>query len=134
MTRTHRFLWLLLALGSTPVLVAQSGNQPPALLSDLVDISRDFQDYTNGYFLADRLAAFDPATAAGKLVWQRHQLSPRIAFSNMEAVLRPFEGVVFPDREYATNPACPSRSSSSRRGRCGCVCAPARACGQTSRR
>jgi alpha-D-xyloside xylohydrolase len=25
----------------------------------------------------------------------------------MEAVLRPFDGIVFPDREYATNPALP---------------------------
>jgi alpha-D-xyloside xylohydrolase len=103
-TRTHRFLLLLLALGSTSVLVAQSGNQPPALLSDLVDISRDFRDYTNTFFLADRLTAFDPGTATGKLVWQRHQLSPRIAFDNMEPVLRPFDGVTFPANEYAAHP------------------------------
>jgi alpha-D-xyloside xylohydrolase len=103
-TRTHRFLLLFLALGSATAVVAQSGNQPPALLSDLVDISRDFRDYTNTFFLADRLAAFDPATATGRLVWQRHQLSPRIAFSNMEAVLRPFDGLTFPGNEYAINP------------------------------
>jgi len=103
-TRIHRFLLLLLALGFTPVLVAQSGNQPPALLSDLVDISRDFRDYTNDFFLADHLAAFDPATAAGMLAWRRHQLSPRIAFDNMEAVLHPFAGLTFPGNEYAVNP------------------------------
>jgi alpha-D-xyloside xylohydrolase len=90
-----------------PQLRAGAGNQPPTLLSDLVDISSDFRDYTSGYFLADHLAGFDPATATGKLVWQRNQLSPRIAFSNMEAVLQPFNGVTFPEGEYAINPELP---------------------------
>ena len=104
MTRTRRFLPLLLFLAATTGLVAQSGNQPPPLLSDLVDVSRDFADYTNGYFLADHLASFDPAAASGRLVWQRNQRSPRIAFSNMISVLRPFGGVTFPENEYAVDP------------------------------
>jgi alpha-D-xyloside xylohydrolase len=90
-----------------PQLRAAAGNQPAALLSDLVDISSDFRDYTSGYFLADHLAGFDPAKATGTLVWQRNQLSPRIAFSNMEAVLQPFNGVTFPEGEYAINPELP---------------------------
>jgi alpha-D-xyloside xylohydrolase len=103
-TPVRRLLQLVLALGSASVLMAQSGNQPPVLLSDLVDISRDFRDYANTYFLADHLAAFDPNTHTGTLVWQRNQLVPRIAFDNMEAVLRPFDGVTFPENEYAINP------------------------------
>jgi alpha-D-xyloside xylohydrolase len=99
-------LGLLLLLAPAPV-VAQSANTPPPLLSDLVDVSPDFQDYRNAYYLADSLSGFDPAAGTGSLTWQRHQLYPRIAFNNMEAVLRPFEGVVFPDQEYATNPALP---------------------------
>jgi alpha-D-xyloside xylohydrolase len=94
---------LLTAAAARP----QAGNQPPPLLSDLVDVSRDFRDYANAYYLADHLAAFDPATRAGRIVWLRHQLYPRIAFDNMEAVLRPFEGVVFPGGEYAVNPELP---------------------------
>jgi alpha-D-xyloside xylohydrolase len=86
---------------------AQPANQPPPLLSDLVDVSRDFRDYTNAYYLADSLASFDAATAKGEVVWKRHHLYPRLAFDNMEAVLRPFEGEVFPGREYDTNPALP---------------------------
>jgi len=93
-----------LAVPARPA-VAQSANQPPPLLSDLVDVSPDFRDYRNAYYLADSLSGFDPAAGRGSLTWLRHQLYPRIAFDNMEAVLRPFEGVVFPDREYATNPA-----------------------------
>jgi alpha-D-xyloside xylohydrolase len=97
-------LFLLLAPVSA---LAQPANTPPPLLSDLVDVSPDFRDYRNAYYLADSLSGFDPATGRGSLTWLRHQLVPRIAFDNMEAVLRPFEGVVFPDREYATNPALP---------------------------
>jgi alpha-D-xyloside xylohydrolase len=93
-------------VGASPAR-GQSGNQPPPLLSDLVDVSPDFHDFTNAYYLADSLVAFDPATGAGTLKWLRHQLYPRIAFDNMEAVLRPFPGVVFPESEYATNPELP---------------------------
>jgi len=78
-------------------------NLPP----DLVDVSADFHEYRNTYFLADKLTNFDPATGAGAVTWARNQLSPRIAFSNMENVLRPFDGVTFPEGEYAINPALP---------------------------
>ena len=95
------------ALFAVPVLFAASANQPPGLLSDVVDVSADFHDFTSTYFLADRLAAFDPATGAGSLTWSRNQLYPRIAFNNMEPVLQPFEGLTFPGREYAVNPSLP---------------------------
>jgi alpha-D-xyloside xylohydrolase len=76
-------------------------------MSDLVDVSGDFHEYRNTYFLADKLAQFDPASGAGSITWTRNQLYPRIAFSNMENVLRPFDGVTFPEGEYAINPALP---------------------------
>jgi alpha-D-xyloside xylohydrolase len=86
---------------------AQPANQPPPLLSDLVDVSRDFRDYANAYYVADTLAHFDAASATGEVAWKRHHLYPRLAFDNMEAVLRPFDGEVFPGREYPTNPELP---------------------------
>src|SRR5664280_2736425 len=95
-----------LALLWCPRLQAQV-DRPPGLLQDLVDISADFHEYRNTYFLADKLSGFDPATGTGAITWTRHQLSPRIAFSNMETVLRPFDGVTFPEGEYAINPALP---------------------------
>lgn len=95
------------SFASARALFAGAANQPPALLSDLVDVSADFRDYTHAYFLADHLEAFDPATGQGRLTWLRHQLTPRIAFDNMEAVLRPFPGSVFPENEYDVNPALP---------------------------
>jgi alpha-D-xyloside xylohydrolase len=106
---THRIslvLYASLALLWSPRLKAQV-DRPPGLLQDLVDVSSDFHEYRNTYFLADKVTGFDSATGAGAITWARHQLSPRIAFSNMENVLRPFDGVTFPEGEYAINPALP---------------------------
>src|ERR1022692_504693 len=95
-----------MALVWSPRLKAQV-DRPPGLLQDLVDVSADFHEYRNTYFLADKLTGFDPATGAGAITWARHQLTPRIAFSNMENILRPFDGSTFPEGEYAVNPALP---------------------------
>src|ERR1017187_7065626 len=105
----HRLSLVLcasLVLLWSPRLKAQV-DRPPGLLQDLVDISPDFHEYRNTFFLADKLTGFDSAAGTGSITWTRHQLSPRIAFSNMENVLRPFDGVTFPEGEYAINPALP---------------------------
>ncbi|MDR3704065.1 MAG: glycoside hydrolase family 31 protein [Candidatus Sulfopaludibacter sp.] len=95
-----------LAMWSGPSLQGQV-DRPPGLLNDVVDISADFREYRNTYFVADKLAGFDPASGAGSLTWARHQLAPRIAFSNMENVLKPFDGITFPEHEYEINPSLP---------------------------
>ena len=97
----------LLPLLAAPLLYGASANQPPGLLSDPVDISGDFHEYSNTYFLADHLAAFDPVKGEGAVLWRRNELVPRIAFDNMEPVLRPFGGVTFPEGEYAVDPSLP---------------------------
>jgi alpha-D-xyloside xylohydrolase len=101
------FVSRLLPLLAVPVLYGASANQPPGLLSDPVDISSDFHEFSNTYFLADRLAGFDPVKGEGSVVWRRNELVPRIAFDNMEAVLQTFGGVTFPEGEYAVDPALP---------------------------
>ncbi len=91
-----------------PIAVrAGSAKEPPRLLNDVVDISPDFHDFTNSYFLADRLADFDPQTASGHLTWIRNRYFKRIAFDNMLAILQPFAGLTFPEGEYAVNPTLP---------------------------
>jgi len=109
--RLSLLLCAALALLGSPRLKAQV-DRPPGLLQDLVDVCPDFHEYRNTYFLADKLTGFDPATGVGAITWARHQLFPRTAFSNIENVLRPFDGVTFPEGEYAINPDCPSPSSS----------------------
>jgi alpha-D-xyloside xylohydrolase len=86
---------------------AQSIDHPPALLNDLVDVSGDFQSYTNEYFIADTLESFDPATASGTIRWLRHARQPRLAFNNMESGLHRFQGNTFPQNEYAVDPVLP---------------------------
>jgi alpha-D-xyloside xylohydrolase len=100
-------LALALIAASAPLARAQSAGQPPVLLNDPVDISPDFYSNTNEYYVADSLASFDPATGRGSVVWRRHHRYPRLAFDNMESVLEPFEGTVFPASEYVANPALP---------------------------
>ena len=104
--RLSLFLCAGLALMWRSSLDAQV-DRPPGLVSDLVDVSGDFHEYRNTYFLADKLAGFDPASGVGAITWARNQLYPRIAFNNMENVLRPFEGVTFPEGEYAVNQTLP---------------------------
>jgi len=43
-------------------------DEAPRLLSDPVDISGDFHDFSTTYFLADRLTAFDPVKAEGTVL------------------------------------------------------------------
>jgi len=106
-----RLVFVLAALAGGALAPAAhgqgSGNQPPTLLSDLVDVSRDFRDYTTAYYLADALTKFDPATATGAVTWKRHQLVPGLAFDNMKPTLRPFPGAVFPSGEYPADPELP---------------------------
>jgi hypothetical protein len=95
----------LVLAGATFRLVAANPNLP--LLNDPVDISGDFRDFSDTYFLADKLADFDPATGTGKLTYQRAQYFTRQAFDNMLAVIKPVAPNEFPENEYAANPSLP---------------------------
>jgi alpha-D-xyloside xylohydrolase len=94
-------------LVSAVPLRAQPGARAPRLLNDPVDVGPDFRDYAHAYYVADALASFDPASGEGTIRWVRHHRYPRLAFDNMETVLRRFEGVVFPEREYPVDPVLP---------------------------
>jgi alpha-D-xyloside xylohydrolase len=80
---------------------------PPRLLNDPVDISGDFHSFANLYYLADKLADFDPATGKGEISYQRAEYFTRQAFDNMLATLKPVDPNEFPENEYAANPALP---------------------------
>jgi hypothetical protein len=41
------------------------------LLNDPVDVSGDFRDFSALYYLADKLADFDPTTGKGQITYQR---------------------------------------------------------------
>jgi alpha-D-xyloside xylohydrolase len=89
MNNRHHIL-LLTACLVAGILTGAAGrlaaaNPAPPLLNEPIDVSGDFRDFSNLYYLADRLAAFDPATGAGQITWQRSQYVTRQAFDNMLA-------------------------------------------------
>ncbi len=77
------------------------------LLNEPLDISPDFKDFKNTYYLADRLVRFDPLTGQGELSYQRYEYSTRIAFNNMMGVLRAVPANEFPEYEYEASPELP---------------------------
>jgi len=96
------FVAVLLCLG-----FAASQAQTTPLYNEPVDISPDFRNFTNIYFLADSLSAFNPQTGQGKIEYKRSIYKTRNAFDNTLAVLRHFRTVEFPDDVYPVNPSLP---------------------------
>ncbi|MGC9942396.1 MAG: alpha-xylosidase [Verrucomicrobiota bacterium] len=95
--------------GALLCLAFQLANANPQLplLNDPVDVSSDFRDFSNFYYLADQLSDFDPATHTGQIIWQRAQYSVRHAFNNDLAIVAPAKPNEFPENEYAANPDLP---------------------------
>ncbi|MEX0845904.1 MAG: TIM-barrel domain-containing protein [Balneolaceae bacterium] len=106
MTNKINILFGLLAimLFSTQAVAQLQGTN---LLNEPTDISPDFTDFKNTYYLADELVAFDPETATGTVKYLRHEYSTRMAFNNMLAGLNPVDANEFPTTEYAASPELP---------------------------
>jgi len=92
-------------------LVAQipyhSPDKNQALLNEPIDISADFRNFANTYYIADSLAAFDPSSGKGIIKYRRYEYVSRQAFNNMLAVLTPVRANEFPTVEYAESPELP---------------------------
>jgi len=102
------FLFLLLAaLAFQGKAQLYEQSQSYYLLNEPIDISGDFRNFANTYYLADSLGNFDPSTASGELSYKRFQYFTRQAFDNMLAVLKPVQANEFPTTEYAASPALP---------------------------
>jgi alpha-D-xyloside xylohydrolase len=99
-----QFAGFLVALASA--LNALAANPPP-LLNEPVDISGDFRDFSDFYYLADQVADFDPATHAGKIVYQRSRLTPAYSFNHTIAGIGPAKPNEFPADQYAADPSLP---------------------------
>ena len=84
-----------------------AGNPAPALLNEPIDVSGDFRDFANTYYVADRLASFDPATHSGKISYLRFEYSTRQAFDNMLAGPKAVGPNEFPENEYEASPVLP---------------------------
>ena len=84
-----------------------AANPSAPLLNEPVDVSGDFRDFANLYYLADQLTGFDPATHTGRLTYQRSEYFTSYSFNHMVAALKPVEPNEFPANEYAVNPSLP---------------------------
>ncbi len=92
--------FVIIVPGSTVPTIAQI----PYLLNEPVDVSNDFRNFANTYFLADELTAFEPETATGAITYQRAKYTTSMAFNNLRAVLSPVGPDEFPSGIYAANP------------------------------
>jgi alpha-D-xyloside xylohydrolase len=92
------------------VLFSATGHaqiQNAAVLNAPVDVSKDFEDYSNTFYFADELASFDPATGKGTVKYLRYNYKTRQAFNNM--MMKPDTAVPneFPTTEYEAAPVQP---------------------------
>ena len=68
------------------------------------DMSTDFSDLSNTYFLADSLAAFDIDKGEGLVNWKRYRMSPRQAFNLNGYWPVRMQMLDFPDAAYENDP------------------------------
>lgn len=78
----------------------------PKLLNEVVDVSTDFKDIENEYFLADKLVHFDPSQNKGKLQWRRSGLYLDWAFNKLGLKLDRLNGKELPQEDYEIDPVC----------------------------
>ena len=69
------------------------------------DMSADFTDLSNTYFLADSLVSFDAAKGEGTVQWKRYRMSPRQAFNLNGFWPVRMQMLDFPDAAYDNDPA-----------------------------
>ena len=75
------------------------------LMNGPCDLSADFYDLGNTYFLADSLVNFDTEKCEGVVEWKRYRLSPRQAFNTNGRWPVGLDMLDFPGTEYDNNPA-----------------------------
>ena len=68
------------------------------------DMSGDFCDLANTYFLADSIAGFDTNKGEGLLNWKRYRLAPRQAFNLNGYWPVRIQMLDFPDTQYDNDP------------------------------
>ena len=96
----------MLVLGSTVSAGAQIQTNAGVqyLQAMQKDMSTDFYDLSNTYFLADSLSSFDAATGEGLVNWKRYRLSPRQAFNLNGYWPVRMQMLDFPDAAYVNDP------------------------------
>lgn len=82
----------------------QTNNGIEYLQCQARDMSGDFCDLANTYFLADSIASFNPDKGEGLLNWKRYRLAPRQAFNLNGYWPVRMQMLDFPDTQYDNDP------------------------------
>ena len=93
---------LSLAMASQAQLKTNNGIE--YLQCQAPDVSGDFSDLANPYFLADSIAGFDLNKGEGLLNWKRYRLAPRQAFNLNGYWPVRMKMLDFPDTQYDNDP------------------------------
>lgn len=101
------FLVTAFSSGTIAQIPIHSPNKNQTLLNEPIDISSDFRNFSNTYYVADSLSSFDPETGKGEITYKRYEYFTRQAFDNMLTVLRPVGPNEFPATEYEVSPSLP---------------------------
>ncbi|MCB0629543.1 MAG: alpha-xylosidase [Saprospiraceae bacterium] len=99
-----KLILLIFAL-QLPLLLSAQNQQ--LLMNNPINLTPDFRDYLNTYFLADSLASFNPATGNGSVKWRRSRYTPAHAFNYTQHAFRPMPQNEFPASEYEQDPVLP---------------------------
>ena len=104
MTRKLLFLWCAVGWGMTAQAQIQTNAGVQYLQCMQKDMSTDFSDLSNTYFLADSLVKFDVQKGEGLVQWKRYRLSPRQAFNLNGYWPVRMQMLDFPDAAYVNDP------------------------------
>lgn len=102
MKKTITTLCMFCALTATAQIQTNAG--VAYLQGNAKDMSTDFSDMGNTYFLADSIADFNTATGEGWLNWKRYRLAPRQAFNLNGYWPVRLKMLDFPDTQYDNDP------------------------------
>ena len=102
-----RTILVACALGTATTAAAQIQTNAGAQYLQCMqkDMSTDFYDLSNTYFLADSLVSFDAASGEGLVQWKRYRMSPRQAFNLNGYWPVRMQMLDFPDAAYENDPA-----------------------------
>jgi alpha-D-xyloside xylohydrolase len=76
-------------------------------LSQPLDVSGDFADLQNDYFVAERAVEFDPVAGSGKIEWKRLELKAHLMFNQFQTQYVDSRFDEFPPNAYPENPQLP---------------------------
>ena len=101
-----KILCAMLMLGGTVAAEAQIQTNAGVQYLQCMqkDMSTDFSDLSNTYFLADSLVSFDAAKGEGLVQWKRFRLTPRQAFNLNGYWPVRMQMLDFPDAAYVNDP------------------------------